>query len=250
MIGRMIKVLAVIVLSVYIFATLFNLKSKEIIGLAAAICTVIYFKYKKRFSKRFWNHIYEECDSATALEMYGTLISHANDRHQLVWEMSFYNLANILFYDGRIEDARNVQSLLKVHSSGTISDLCCEIIGARIALYELDRKKLETHCANIRFILIRKTVDKSLRRAAQKRLMSLTFLCMWEEGEYEQLYGQLKNAISFDKKMITEVERNYYLYKVAFAMGNSEKMKEHKVFVCENGGTLWYRNAIESIYVQ
>lgn len=67
---------------------------------------------------------------------------------------------------------------------------------------------------------------------------------MWDKGEYAELYNKIKLAVPFRKSMLSEVKRNYYLYKIALNLGDNEKADEHSKFIIQNGGNLWYRHEI------
>lgn len=68
---------------------------------------------------------------------------------------------------------------------------------------------------------------------------------LFRDGKYEELYHGIKIAISLRNSLLSKVKQNYYLYKVALLLGDNEKADEHKKFVIQNGGTLWYRLEID-----
>ena len=77
-----------------------------------------------------------------------------------------------------------------------------------------------------------------------ERLMYPELLQIWDNGEYTELYEIIKHTVNPRKTLLSEVKKNYYLYKVASVLGENEKADKHRLFVVENGGGLWYRKEL------
>lgn len=198
----------------------------------------IYIWYRTKSSKRFRDILLEECDPDRALAMYTNLISYA--KRQRNWELHFYNLANILYYAGRSDDVKKVQALLKKYCTTSLGNMYYEMIGAKLALYAMNREALQKHCSNMAE-LIKNVRLKGMMKFVYYEIMQYPALVqMWDNGEYVKLYNELMQAKFLKKTLSSKVKQNYYLYKVSFALNDKEKMDKHRAFVIQNGKGLWY----------
>lgn len=205
----------------------------------AFVPAMVYGIYRASFSKKVQNVLLQECDPNRVLSLYSTLVSYAKNRN---WEIHFYNLAQNLYYAGRFEDAEKVQSLLLKYCPSNKGKLYYEMIGIDLAIHrqDLEVEDVTSHC------LIMAELGKKVKL---KGTMYLIYsgkmrypMCfqLFRDKKYEDLYNGIKIAITLKNSLLTEVKRNYYLYKVALLLGDNEKAEEHKKFVMQNGGTLWY----------
>lgn len=71
-------------------------------------------------------------------------------------------------------------------------------------------------------------------------------LQMYQNGAYMELYNNIYHSVPIRGSLMAEVRKNYQLYPIALLMGDMEKADEHKKFVMQNGGTLWYRAELEA----
>lgn len=64
--------------------------------------------------------------------------------------------------------------------------------------------------------------------------------------EYQKIYDIFQQGYtSYYDSMLLEVKANYMMYQIAMAMGDEQTAKQHGDFVLKNGGSLWYRKAVE-----
>ncbi|MDO5573224.1 MAG: hypothetical protein Q4G60_04500 [bacterium] len=60
------------------------------------------------------------------------------------------------------------------------------------------------------------------------------------------MYYVYKNLPAYKNNTLTRVKRNYYLYDTAMRMGDTELAEQHKQYILEKGGTLWYKKVLLS----
>lgn len=50
-----------------------------------------------------------------------------------------------------------------------------------------------------------------------------------------------KGTVTYGNSMRVKVKKNYFMYRMAMAMGGVQIAEQHKDFILKNGGFLWYR---------
>ncbi len=205
----------------------------------AYVPVIIYAIYRIYFSKKIKNILLQECDPNRLLSLYSVLLSYANKRN---WEVHFYNLAQNLYYAGRFEDAEKVQSLLAKYCPSNKGRLYHAMIALDLAVHrqDLELEDVVNQCLMM-YELGEKVYLKGMRYFIYSGKMRYPmYFQLFRDKKYEELYDGIKVAVLFRNSLLGEVKRNYYLYKIALLLGDNEKADEHKKFVMQNGGTLWY----------
>lgn len=231
--------LAVLFIIANSFVIITGGSSKLRFHILAYVPVIIYVIYRVSFSKKIENKLLRECDPNRFLSLYSMMLSYANKRN---WELHFYNLAINLYYAGRFEDAEKVQSLLAKYCPSNKGRLYYAMIALDLAIHkqDLEVEDVVHHCL---------IMDELRKKVHLKRVVY--FICLgkmrypmyfqlFRDKKYEELYHGIKIAVSLRNSLLGEVKRNYYLYKIALLLGDNEKADEHKKFVMQNGGTLWY----------
>ena len=244
---NILKIVTICALVFEIISTILDLDIKSLVGIAAVVLLIIYLWYRCKSMKKFRDILFESCDPVRALAWYGNLIFYT--RRKSNWELHFYNVAILLYYSGRIEDAKKVQLLQQKYCPGNLGRMYYEMIEAKLALYMMDREKIENHCSNMYQLSKSVRLKGMMRYLYMERMQYPMLIQMRDRGEYTELYNYILHAVSVRKSLLTEVERNYYLYKVASILGDSEKMHEHRAFVIQRGGALWHRQEMEKTFM-
>lgn len=50
-----------------------------------------------------------------------------------------------------------------------------------------------------------------------------------------------QGTVTYGNSMLVKVKKNYFIYRMAMAMGDVQIAEQHKDFILKNGGSLWYR---------
>ena len=201
--------------------------------------------YVYRYNKtiKIINILTQDCDVVKFLELYSYLMSGAKPWNNY-WGVFYYNLGRGLFAAGRMEDAEKVHSLIAKYCTDTWGQFYYEMIAIDLAGYKKNYEEMEAHCQKASYVQNGLQLKTSLRSRYMEIMQYPHFVQLSNRGEYQELYNLLSQYEAKAQSMAAKVSKNFYLYKIALLLGNGEKAKEHKAFVIQNGGSLWYRSAV------
>lgn len=240
---RILKEAAICLLVLIVLSVVFDFKCKAVIQAAAVIGVLIYIWYRRRSSRQIRDVLLEECDPGRTLARYVSLLSHAKE--QSAWEMHFYNLASTLYYAGRIDDVKKTLSLMKKYYPTPLGSMYYELIEATPSLHNMDREGLKSHCTNMEQLSRTVHLKGTMQYVYYEKVHYPALVQMWDDGNFKELYKVIANAKFLKNTILSEVKRNYYLYMVARALGDEEKMEKHRAYVIRQGKGLWYCAKLE-----
>lgn len=239
-----LKLIAIFFLVFALVSVIFSLKAKWIVYIIAILMVFLYAWYKEKSSASFRNILLNECNPQKMLSFYVALTAHSN--HNKNWDTHFYNICKGLYYAGRFDDVKKVLALFSKYCSDNMSRLKYEIIRANLAFYEKDEDALLTCCDNIEKLAGMVKPKGNFNYLAVEAMTYPVLLKMENEKEYQKVYDMFQQeTFSYYKSMLSPVKKNYYMFKMAKAMGDEETARQHGEFILKNGGSLWYRREIE-----
>lgn len=240
---KLLKILAVIFLALELIAVILDSGIKNVAFVLMLLTIFIYLEFRTLSSKKIRGILLEECNPVKMLSFLGSLLNYS--RRSRNWDEHFYNIAMALYYAGRFSDAEKILPLMKQYCPNAAGALRYEMIAADIAYYREDEVELAKHCEELNKIASGIRL-KGVNRALYEEKMQYPYLLNGKlGGNYQALYNQYLHAQTMRGSMLGEVKRNYYLYVTASAMGEREKAEQHRQYVLQHGGTLWYKADLE-----
>lgn len=204
---------------------------------------ILLYVYRHNKTIRIINIWTQDCDVVKFLEIYSYLISAGKPRHNW-WGVYFYNLGRGLLAAGRMEDAEKVHSLMAKYCTDTWGQFYYEMIAIELTGYKKNYEEMEAHCQKASYVQSSLQLKAPLQSRYTEIMQYPHFVQLSNRGEYQELYNLLSQYEARAQSMAAKVSKNFYLYKIALLLGNREKAEEHKAFVIQKGGSLWYRSAV------
>ena len=235
---QILKLVAVCFIVINTISFLLHFEFASTIQRLTFIYVLIYVGYRKKASKKILDILLEKCDPERALAAYANLISYA--KSQSNWEQHFYNLGSILYYAGRIDDVKKTLSLMKEYCPNDRGKMYYEMIASTLVLDDMNQESLKHHCENMKQLSNTVRLKGKMKYIYYEKMQYPALIQMWNNGNFQELYDAILNAKNFDNTTLSKVKKNYYLYQVAKALGNDDKMIEHRDYVVKNGNGLWY----------
>lgn len=204
---------------------------------------LLLYVYRHNKTIKIINIWTQDCDVVKFLEIYSYLISAGKPRHNW-WGVYFYNLGRGLLAAGRMEDAEKVHSLMAKYCTDTWGQFYYEMMAIELTGYKKNYEEMEAHCQKASYVQSSLQLKAPLQSRYTEIMQYPHFVQLSNRGEYQELYNLLSQYEARAQSMAAKVSKNFYLYKIALLLGNREKAEEHKAFVIQKGGSLWYRSAV------
>ena len=227
-----------------IVSLVFHLKMQDAAYVLMMISFLLFIWYRKTNSAKIRNILLKDCDPVRMLSFHTALIS--NSSRNKVWRLHFYNTCSALYYAGRFDDAKKVLALFSKYCSDNASRFSYELLWAKLSYYEKDEAALSAHCKRLEELAKMVHPTGAFRPLYTEAMTYPVLLQLENAKEYQKLYDIFQQGYtSYYDSMISKVKANYMMYQVAMAMGDEQTAKRHRDFVLKNGGSLWYRKAVE-----
>lgn len=204
---------------------------------------LLLYVYRHNKTIKIINIWTQDCDVVKFLEIYSYLISAGKPRRNW-WGVYFYNLGRALLAADRMEDAEKVHSLMAKYCTDTWGQFYYEMIAIELTGYKKNYEEMEAHCQKASYVQSSLQLKAPLQSRYTEIMQYPHFVQLSNRGEYQELYNLLSQYEARAQSMAAKVSKNFYLYKIALLLGNREKAEEHKAFVIQKGGSLWYRSAV------
>lgn len=204
----------------------------------------LYYCNKKRFIKKTREILQEQCDPEHMISWCGALTAYA--KREKGWGEHYYNVGCALYYVGRIEDAKKIVLLMDKYLMTERDLFLRRLLSAHIDYFEKNQEELQRDCEILTSLSKKITLNKMMTFFLNASLSQFRFLNLEQQGRYDELYAAYQVSYSYYNSMLVEVMKNYYMYQAARHTGKNELAESHRQFVLKNGGTLWYKAALEN----
>lgn len=190
------------------------------------------------------HYLMNDCDTKKAISLYSALCKYVQAHR---WSPYVYDVAASLYYDGRYEDVVKIIPIMERYAQTDFDHVLIEILYCKLAHHNRDLEGLAQHIS-----ILRPLGDRIHLHGIWKHLY-FEILEYWEllelevNKKYKRLYKRYQTSEAYEGSVLNEVKKHYHLAMISNEMNNKELMLQHKEFVLQHGGTLWYKKRLEEI---
>ncbi|MGI6216808.1 MAG: hypothetical protein ACOYIK_04250 [Coriobacteriales bacterium] len=189
----------------------------------------------------------DHCDTIGAITNFAWMIKYFWRKEKYCLTCLF-NVGIAEIYSGRIDDAERVRWICDQRFQSPFGAYTAASIGIEV---DISRKDWASFHRDYD-IFVQASSDIKQRNAYRiNQVLQYPMLVrLYNDGNYGALYEGISKFSVFRKVNSLEVRRNYYQYRVALLMGNTELAQFHGSRVALYGGTTCYRAEVTGIPVE
>lgn len=208
------------------------------------IITCIYSKRRKKFINELTCKVQKECSPDEGLTRYCYYLQKIRKKK--------INLSGIYFYvgmalvrSGQNNAAGKIIKLIDLNCKDKNSIFFRECIRSLVAEYYMDAESLHDCATTVQKLKIRIKKGSMVEKEYNRLLLNDNFAFEFENGKYEELRKELTARFNEEKILLDKVSIAYKIYLLAKKTEDTDKAEECRRYILENGGTTWYRKAVE-----
>lgn len=226
------------------FLTDFRLKNTFIF--VTLILLVALYLYAKGISVKATAILQDKCDPVGYLSYYAALLENAGRRSD--WGAHFYNVGAALCYAGRWDDARAVLDLFSHNITDNKALFRYRLLANMLAFHDGNKDEMMKQLGKLKGTRAAIDTTGELEKLYQQGLQMPIQLDILEKKDYRMGFEAFKDTEKSEKRddtMLDQVNRSFFLYKLAKGMQDDYLTCKYGSFVGVNGGTMDIKNQIE-----